>query len=122
VESVARRLAVIIAGGGLALAVLTGCGAVNAAVDCATVADTMSEVVGKVGGDTKALKESTEKLRNDAKDIEDADLKQAALDFADEAESVNAGLNGDLQEGVSTDTSALQGSVENFTSKCNALG
>lgn len=120
-EPIARRLTTLIAGGGLALVALTGCGAVNAAVDCATVADTMSEVTGNVSGDTKTLKDSTEKLRNDAEEIEDSGLKKSAMDFADQAESINAGINGDVAEGAETDTSALQDSLDSFTSECNAL-
>lgn len=121
-DPIARRLAAAVLGGGLAVAALTGCSAVNAAVDCATVADTMTEVAGNVTGEVEALKTSTEKLRADAEDIEDSGLKQAALDFADQAESINAGLNGDLAEGVESDPSALQESLDSFTSECNALG
>ena len=118
---VSRTISTALAAAAIGIA-LTGCGAIGSAVDCASVADTMADVSNNVTGDVETLKQSTDKLRDEAADIEDKGLKQAALDFADQAESVNAGLNGDVSEGAETDPGVLTDSLDSFTSECNALG
>ena len=120
-KNLTRRMLTVCATGTLAVAVFSGCGIVNSAVDCATVGDTMTEITGKVGGDSKSLKESTDKLRDQAKDIEDEKLKKAAEDFADEAENLNSGANGDVGGAADTNAGKLKDASESFMSQCNAL-
>ncbi|ADD39860.1 hypothetical protein [Stackebrandtia nassauensis] len=120
-KSLTSRVLTLGATGALAVAIFSGCSLVQGAVDCATVGETMSKIASNVGGDEKTLKKYTKELRDEAKNIEDADLKKSAEDFADEAESVNAGLNGDLQGGAETEADKLQGSADKFLEKCNAL-
>lgn len=121
-KHLARRLTISAAGGIIAIAAFTGCGIVNSAMDCATVGDTMTDVLSKVQGEPKPLKESTDKLRSQSEDIESEGLKKSALDFADEAENVNSAFNGDVGEGAQTDLDTLKKSSEDFVSECNAVG
>ncbi|TWJ06494.1 hypothetical protein LX16_5231 [Stackebrandtia albiflava] len=114
----ATRMLTAAASGAIAVAAFTGCSQVNAAVDCATVADTMMEVSTNVTGDPETLKTSTEKLRTQAEDIEDQALKQSAIDFADQADELNAVLNGDISADISADPTALQDSLDAFTQQC----
>lgn len=117
-----RRLVTTIAGGVLAFSTLTACGAISSAADCVSVADTMQDVATNVTGDQETLKESTEKLRKDAEGISDEELKQSAIDIADQAEAINAGINGDIAEGAQTDSTKLQDSIDSFTNQCNQFG
>ncbi|MGH8875854.1 MAG: hypothetical protein ACRD0P_00675 [Stackebrandtia sp.] len=116
-----RRLLTVCTTGALAVAVFSGCGIINSAVDCATVGETMTEITGKVGGDSKALKKSTDKLRDQAKDIEDEKLKKSAEDFADEAENLNSGANGDVGGAADTNAGKLKDASKDFMDQCNAL-
>ena len=116
-----RRVLTVCAIGALAVGVVSGCGVFGTAVDCATVGDTMTEIAGKAGGDSKELKKSTDKLRKQAKDIEDDKLRKAAEDYADEADNLNSGANGDVGGAADTNAGKLKSSAEDFVDKCNAL-
>lgn len=120
-KSLTSRVVTLSATGALAVALFSGCSLIQGAVDCATVGETMTKIVSNVGGDEKTLQKYTQELRDEAKNISDEGLKKSAENFADEAESVNAGLNGDLQGGAQTEADKLQDSADEFLKKCNAL-
>lgn len=120
-KSLTSRVATLSVASTLAVALFSGCSLIQGAVDCATVGETMTKIVSNVGGDEKTLQKYTKELRDEAANISDKELRKSAEDFADEADDINSGLNGDVQGGAQTEADKLQGSADKFLEKCNAL-
>ncbi|MEV0649167.1 hypothetical protein AB0I28_28325 [Phytomonospora sp. NPDC050363] len=78
-----RRIATIVAAGAFALPTLAACGAAEQAVDCANLTGTVTESIGSIAGDPAALKDQATKLREQAADVGDAELKEAVNTLAD---------------------------------------
>ena len=83
---ISRRIATIVAVGAFALPTLAACGAAEQAVDCANLSSTLTDVTGNIAGDTAALKQNAQTLRDQAKDIGDAGLKDSVNKLADSLE------------------------------------
>lgn len=105
-----------------ALAVgMTACSQVNDAVDCASLVPVITEVSNNVTGDTETLTASTQKLRDEAETINDTALKEAALDYAEQAEQANALINGDAAAIGDTDLTAVEDAFGTLTDVCGSL-
>lgn len=100
---------------------MTACSPVNDAVDCASLVPVVTEVSNNVTNDTETLTTSTGKLRAEAETIDDAELKQAALDYADQAEQANALINGDVAAAAETDLTAVESSFSTLSDICGSL-
>lgn len=100
---------------------MTACSQVNDAVDCASLVPVVTQVSNNVTNDTETLTTSTEKLRAEAETIDDAELKQAALDYADQAEQANALINGDVAAAAETDLTAVESSFSTLSDICGSL-
>jgi hypothetical protein len=121
--SLSRRIATTVVSGAIAVAALTGCGLIGgSALDCAAISSTMQEVSSNLQADEATFKASVDKLRAEANDIGDADLKQAILDYAALAEQVNAFTN-DPEGNMDNipDASNAQSMVTTIQEKCQAL-
>jgi len=122
-KTLTRRVASVILAGGLAVGSLTGCGLIGgSAFDCAAVADSMQETANNIQADEATFQESVTKLREEAADISDAELKQAVEDFATISEELNKFTNnptGDMAD--IPDTSRLTELQTTFSEKCSAL-
>lgn len=99
---ITRRIATIVAAGAFALPVLAACGAAEQAVDCANLSGTITESLGTLAGDPAALKEQATKLREQASDIGDAELKDSVNKLADGFERL-----AELQEKAANDPTSL---------------
>ncbi|MFD0557468.1 hypothetical protein FB566_2739 [Stackebrandtia endophytica] len=115
------RIAAAVAGGALVLAGMTACSQVNDAVDCVKVVPAVTEVSQNVTGDTETLTASTAELRTVADGISDENLKQAVLDYAEQAETANALLNGDAAAVAEADTQAVEEAFTTLTDICGSL-
>jgi len=78
-----RRIATIVVAGAFALPALAACGAAEQAVDCANLSGAVTESLGNIAGDPAALKEQATKLREQAADVGDQELKDAVNKLAD---------------------------------------
>lgn len=117
---IAARLAAVAVTASLTVG-MTACSQVNDAVDCAGLVPVITEVSNNVTSDTETLTASTEKLRTEAETIDDAELKQAALDYADEAEQANALINGDAAAAAETNLTAVEDAFNTLTDICGSL-
>ncbi|GLZ77162.1 hypothetical protein Afil01_19690 [Actinorhabdospora filicis] len=78
-----RRTMTIAAAGVIALSALTACGAAEQAMDCANLVSVVEGAAGAIGGDPSSVKAQSDKLREQANGIGDADLASAVNTLAD---------------------------------------
>lgn len=78
-----RRTMTIAAAGAIALSALTACGAAEQAMDCANLVSVVEGAASSIGGTPTEVKTQSDKLREQAKTIGDADLKSAVTTLAD---------------------------------------
>ncbi|HIV59107.1 MAG TPA: hypothetical protein H9902_14245 [Candidatus Stackebrandtia faecavium] len=114
-----RRLYPAVVGAAMAISTLSACGAVTDAADCVSVVPTMEEVATNLTGDQETLQKSTDQLRKEAEDISNAKTKESAMEIADQAETINAGINGDVAEGAQTDQAKVRDAIDSFIDECN---
>ncbi|CAM3441365.1 hypothetical protein [Stackebrandtia soli] len=123
-KTLTRRVASVILAGGLAVASLTGCGLIGgSAFDCAAIADSMTEVSNNIQADEATFQASVTKLREEAADITDAELKQAVEDYATLAEELNTFTNNPESADPNNipDVSKATEMQNTFTEKCSAV-
>lgn len=121
-KSLTRRIAAVALGGALAVGSLSGCGIFGTAVDCGKLASASQSVTDNVGS-SDGLKTAVEEFRAAAKDIDDAELKDATNTFADEAEKFQKYLE-DVETdpanaGNPPDQAKMMEAAETIDSKCS---